>query len=276
MNKLRRFNPVGKRLPSLLSTFVFTDDFLKKWKPLIQSLSRQYQIPRRLPSDDIEQELATQLWDLALRVDPNLYPADFARLAKAELRNKCVDLTRWHNAQRRIGSVGGGIACHGCGTVTRMDRNGDTPVCPKCGCVGHPEDNTEFISWIAIKVPDSSFGMTEVADHGVVPTGVIAHESAQNVPEEADYNNIISLIQGRLPNELSLTLFSMFMEPPEFVTTFIVDSGYRPIPIKAPPEILASILHFGYGISATTAEIRASVKAVKMVVDELLRESSVD
>lgn len=101
----------------------FTDALIKHWTPLVTSLARKYYVPDRLPVEDLRQELMCHVWRITERVDPITKPDDFARLCRAELRNKCIDLNRHMKARKRMGRTGNAIQCQICGSVTRLSLN---------------------------------------------------------------------------------------------------------------------------------------------------------
>ena len=86
----------------------------------------------RMSDEDLRQELIQQIWKLTQRIDPVSQPDDFRRMCRTELRNKCVDLSRWIKAQKRMGRTGKGAACKTCGVVSQIPA-GHPVECVYCG-----------------------------------------------------------------------------------------------------------------------------------------------
>lgn len=100
--------------------------------PMIQKLTLKYDMRGRLDDLDLKQELIQQIWRLTLRIDPVSQPDDFRRMCRTELRNKCVDLSRWIRAQKRMGRTGKGVLCKVCGVVSHQPV-GYPAECKYCG-----------------------------------------------------------------------------------------------------------------------------------------------
>lgn len=110
----------------------FTQDLITQWMPLINKLVSTYDMRGRLDKEDLIQELVQQIWRLTSRIDPVSQPDDFRRMCKTELRNKCVDLSRFLKAQKRMGRLGKAIQCKVCGGVTPRPI-GSPAECAFCG-----------------------------------------------------------------------------------------------------------------------------------------------
>lgn len=115
--------PVSKR---------FTQELVDQWDPLIKKLVAKYDMRGRMSSEDLRQELIQQIWKLTQRIDPVSQPDDFRRMCRTELRNKCVDLSRWIKAQKRMGRTGKGASCRTCGVVSHIPL-GHPMECSYCG-----------------------------------------------------------------------------------------------------------------------------------------------
>lgn len=130
--------PSLKKLPSLRvigQTPVeerFTEELVKSWMPVINKLTATYDMRNRMDKDDLSQELIQQIWRLTKRIDPVSQPDDFMRMCKTELRNKCVDLSRYIKAQKRMGRCGSGAQCKACGAVS-WKPVGSPAECDYCG-----------------------------------------------------------------------------------------------------------------------------------------------
>lgn len=110
----------------------FTQKLITQWMPLINKLTVTYDMRGKLDREDLIQELIQQIWRLTSRIDPISQPDDFRRMCKTELRNRCVDLSRFLKAQKRMGRVGKAIQCKVCGGVSPRPM-GSPPECAFCG-----------------------------------------------------------------------------------------------------------------------------------------------
>jgi len=110
----------------------FNQDLVDHWMPMVQQLSVKYDMRGRIDDADLKQELIQQIWRLTLRIDPVSQPDDFRRMCRTELRNKCVDLSRWIRAQKRMGRTGKGVLCKTCGVVSHHNIGGPG-YCKYCG-----------------------------------------------------------------------------------------------------------------------------------------------
>lgn len=122
----------------------FTPELIRQWMPRINKLVRTYDMRGRLDRSDLVQELIHQIWRLTSRIDPVSQPDDFRRMCKTELRNKCVDLSRFLTAQKRVGRTGRAIQCKVCGVVTPQPV-GSPPDCAYCG-PGVPYISVDLLS----------------------------------------------------------------------------------------------------------------------------------
>lgn len=110
----------------------FNQELVDQWEPLIKKLVAKYDMRGRMSDDDLRQELIQQIWKLTQRIDPVSQPDDFRRMCRTELRNKCVDLSRWIKAQKRMGRTGKGASCTSCGVVSHI-HPGHPVECAYCG-----------------------------------------------------------------------------------------------------------------------------------------------
>lgn len=110
----------------------FTQELIDQWDPLIKKLVAKYDMRGRMSDEDLRQELIQQIWKLTQRIDPVSQPDDFRRMCRTELRNKCVDLSRWIKAQKRMGRTGKGASCRTCGVVSHIPP-GHPMECSYCG-----------------------------------------------------------------------------------------------------------------------------------------------
>jgi hypothetical protein len=230
LGKMGRVAPEAPKDP-------FDQRFLRKWSPLINKLSRSYAIPRRMPAEDIAQELSMKLWDLTLRVDPIKKPDDFRRLAAAELRNMCIDLTRFHNAQKRMRSVGHGAACRYCGAVFNADRK-MICYCPRCGQREDPQ-NPEHMAWIDIKVSDVSLGSSKretigTGDDSGVPEGTVQDVKAYTPDGPLLSREVYQAVRNRLPFFPERVLWDVYARPPRGLLDILEQEGLKLSMLHAP------------------------------------------
>ena len=217
----------------------------------MRSLARGFSIPRRLEEDDILQELRVVLWKLTKRVDPHTCPDDFRRLIKTEMKNRCVDLTRFFKAQKRTTRLGRAMQCSACNTMTPWSR-GDVPVCSTCGAVGEVGKNTSKIRWVDRFASDVSIGPSSGSDddgggsetdnpHAISVD--LFPDPRQIQPNELlSDKEIIKRIREVLPVFPESKLFDIYVDTPEDFIAFMLENDYPPTPKRAPYWLLAKYL----------------------------------
>lgn len=218
--------------------------------PLIHSLARKFAIPRRLDADDIEQELRIVIWNLTKRVDPDTQPDDFRRLLPVEMKNRCVDLTRFHKAQKRTARAGKGIQCKRCNTVTPWLR-GTEAVCEGCGAEATPGKNNGSIRWIDLFVYDVSLGFadrhdedmgSDEPDPSAISIALLANVGQPDPHALYLTTEAVNAVQAALPTHPESTLFNLYIDPPREFIQLLLEYGYAANPKKAPYWLLSSYL----------------------------------
>jgi hypothetical protein len=128
--------PISKR---------FTQELIDQWEPLINKLVSKYDMRGRMSDEDLRQELIQQIWKLTQRIDPVSQPDDFRRMCRTELRNKCVDLSRWIKAQKRMVYCGPGTHMVAVDMLSReasiQSVSEDSPFVFAYGKYNYDEDN---------------------------------------------------------------------------------------------------------------------------------------
>ena len=170
----------------------FTPELVAQWEPLIQKLVTKYDMRGRMGKDDLKQELVQQIWKLTQRVDPVSQPDDFRRMCRTELRNKCVDLSRWIKAQKRMGRTGKGVMCKTCGVVSHISP-GHPEECQYCG----PGTEVVPVDMLSRETPiDLSSQETPDAfathSHNDGEDNILVEEMIEQVRFELDSNNLSS------------------------------------------------------------------------------------
>jgi len=247
--------PSLKKLPSLLRIGDspldqrYTKDLAKNWKVLIRRFANMFAIPRKLEAEDIEQELYVTLWKLTERVDPINQPDDFRRMAKAELRNRCVDLTRHYRAHKRSAVVAQGLLCE-CGNVTTVSVADADPACDSCGAVGIRGEDTDKLRWVDIQSGDVSLspedsdeddGDSDVRRSSLSPAMFIdgnAHEPYDGVM----LKEIIRKLTARLEPNPDQYLLHCLLNPDQDLVDLLLINGCKADPRKAPRWLIADYL----------------------------------
>lgn len=193
----------------------FNQDLVDQWEPLINKLVAKYDMRGRLSDDDLRQELIQQIWKLTQRIDPVSQPDDFRRMCRTELRNKCVDLSRWIKAQKRMGRVGKGASCSSCGVVSHI-HPGQPVECKYCG------PGTEMISVDMLSREASIESVTENSPH-VFAAGRYNHEEDNVVVSE-----MVDQVRFELESEnhtSAVELLDLLVDPDPALFELMEDRG---------------------------------------------------
>lgn len=212
----------------------FSEALVKEWRPLIVSLSKGYQFVGRLESQDIYQELLTHLWKLTRRVDPVSKPDDFRRMARAELRNKCIDLNRWIKARKRLGRIGKAVQCQCCGAVSRISI-GDPVECFYC------KESNE-IREVDLYAKNLSIVTNDEDEHTAAAHNLQARSDGQP-SDSLIFNELAERIGKSIPGWPDRHVLEMMLNPPEDFISHLESLGFSGDHRSAPSRHYASYLN---------------------------------
>jgi hypothetical protein len=240
-------------------------------------LASGFAIPRRIDPDDIYQELQVTLWHLTQRVDPVNSPDDFRRLAKAELKNRCIDLTRHFRARKRLAVTGRGVHCQVCGAVTRVGLV-DEVVCGSCRTYGTRDGDTPQLRWIDVHTQDVSLvgDQSDCDEHdgngkaGLLPSWMADSRESDPV-DDAAVHEVVVRLEARLDLFPDRALLEVLLRPPRGFIDLLLDYGYRVDPRKAPYWLVSEFL----GVPEKDLRLAHTRIAVELV-DLLKRYDYVD
>ena len=253
---LKRLPAPYRRLPRLPRigetpiSYRFNAKLTKTWKSLLWNTATSYAISRRLEAEDIYQELLLTLWKLTERCDPYTAPDDFRRLARTEIKNRAIDLTRYVKAQKRSAHLGLGLQCHMCGTLTHLVENED-PKCRMCGERAEPKQNTDRIRWVDTYAHDVSLAEDPDSEncsdsdldsrHGVITSSILWDQNQTEPQKTVECAEIVSRVKSTFPEYANLV--DMFLDPEQDLVDQLLEEGYSGDVRKAPRRLLAGYLN---------------------------------
>lgn len=276
--------PSLKKIPSLLRIGDspidqrYDVDLAKKWKVLIRRLSGMFAIPRKLEPEDIEQELYVTLWKLTERMDPINSPDDFTRMAKAELRNRCVDLTRHYRAHKRSAVTAQGMLCT-CGNVTKISVTDLIPRCDVCNEVGIRGQDTDKLQWVDIQSGDISLAPEDSDEddsdsesrRGALSPAMFIDGNSHEPYDGVMLKETIRKLTARLDPNPDQCLLHCLLNPDQDLVDLLLINGCKADPRKAPRWLIADYLDI------TEAELRLAYTRVAVELASLLgRQDYID
>lgn len=206
-----------------------TKDLLVQWNSLLSTLSRKYAVADRLSSDDLKQELVIHMWKLTHRMDPITKPDDFARMARTELRNKCIDLNRYYKARKRMGHTGTAVQCQSCGSITKVTL-ASVYVCGFCG----ERHNVRRVETYAKNVTLSSGGKDEES---------MSYEDTKqsSVIDDMIAGELMGLVRSSI-DDFDRNVYDLMTDPPIGFLEHVRKEGFEGDHRQAPIRIYASYL----------------------------------
>ncbi|TXH14539.1 MAG: hypothetical protein E6R03_09120 [Hyphomicrobiaceae bacterium] len=206
-----------------------TKSLLQNWNPMLSTLSRRYAVPDRLSADDLKQELTVHIWKLTHRMDPVTKPDDFARMARTELRNKCIDLNRYYKARKRMGHTGSAIQCQSCGSITKISL-ASVYVCGFCG----DRHNIRRVETYSKNVPLSTSGKEDDS---------AAFEDLRQSPAVEDMiaSELMALVRSSI-DDFDREVYDLMVNPPMDFLQHVKARGYDGDHRQAPLRTYSSYL----------------------------------
>lgn len=232
MNTLPSLKKIWPCLPDIGDTPIsarLSKELLQSWNPLLVSLSRRYAVPDRLSAEDLKQELTVHVWKLTYRMDPITKPDDFARMARTELRNKCIDLNRYYKARKRMGHTGSAIQCQSCGSITKISL-ASVYVCGFCG----ERYNVRRVETYSKDVVLSNSGKEDDS---------AAYEDLKQSPviEDMIASEMMQLVRSSV-DDFDRVVYDLMVDPPLAFLKHVKMHGYDGDHRQAPVRIYSSYL----------------------------------
>ena len=210
----------------------FDSALLLRWRSLIYGLSKSFAIPGKVDEEDLRQELYLVLWRLSRTNDPG--GDDFRRLFPAEAKNRCIDLTRYYQAQKRMARSGYRGECRGCGWIW-MWRKGNKQ-CPACLS---KEIRKSEVKIQDVRLDSESFDVDVDAADGGISTCLLVDGGTPEPAEQLGLIASVERIRSALEPFPERALFDLLYHPTTHFVRLLQRAGLRVDPRRAPFWLLA-------------------------------------